>query len=309
MKQLKIALDWSPNVIHAGILYALHQGNFEDAGIDLELISTEIDNYTKKPMARLLDGEVDLSIGPTEHLFYFDSLEKQQLQAVATIMQQETSAFVVKSDSGIDRPLQLDGKLYLGYNTPLEKDLLKTMIQKDGGEGAFEMENPPRLSVWSAFEQSKGDVCWVFVPWEGQVARKKGINLNVFKLEDYEVPYGYSSLMYAQKHLSEEKKELIRTFLTIAAEGYKIAAAEPLMAGRFLCRHVDHPNFNDDELIDLAIKNIAPAFLNADDHWGLMSHQKFDAFLNWMHENKHISGEEKKKIESQKLFTNEYLIN
>jgi hypothetical protein len=33
--------------------------------------------------------------------------------------------------------------------------------------------------------------------WEGIEAELRGVNLNVFKLEDYQVPYGYSPLLVA----------------------------------------------------------------------------------------------------------------
>lgn len=34
--------------------------------------------------------------------------------------------------------------------------------------------------------------------WEGVEARRKGIELNEFKLEDYGIPYGYTPVLAAE---------------------------------------------------------------------------------------------------------------
>lgn len=45
--------------------------------------------------------------------------------------------------------------------------------------------------------QGEADATWVFLGWEGIEASRKGVELNVFKLEDYKVQYGYSPLLVA----------------------------------------------------------------------------------------------------------------
>jgi hypothetical protein len=39
--------------------------------------------------------------------------------------------------------------------------------------------------------------CRIFLGWEGVEAEMAGTQLNVFRLEDYQVPYGYSPLLVA----------------------------------------------------------------------------------------------------------------
>ena len=43
--------------------------------------------------------------------------------------------------------------------------------------------------------QHKADATWVFLGWEGVEARRKGVELNAFKLEDHGIKYGYSPLL------------------------------------------------------------------------------------------------------------------
>jgi hypothetical protein len=45
--------------------------------------------------------------------------------------------------------------------------------------------------------QGEADATWVFMGWEGVEAQVKGVDLNIFKLEDFKVPYGHSPLLVA----------------------------------------------------------------------------------------------------------------
>lgn len=45
--------------------------------------------------------------------------------------------------------------------------------------------------------QGEADATWVFMGWEGIEAKRKGVELNAFGLEEFGVPYGYSPLLIA----------------------------------------------------------------------------------------------------------------
>lgn len=43
--------------------------------------------------------------------------------------------------------------------------------------------------------QGEADATWVFMGWEGVEAKRKDVELNTFKLEDFGVAYGYSPVL------------------------------------------------------------------------------------------------------------------
>lgn len=45
--------------------------------------------------------------------------------------------------------------------------------------------------------QGKADATWVFMGWEGVDAKRRGVGLNAFSLEDSNIPYGYSPVLVA----------------------------------------------------------------------------------------------------------------
>ena len=279
---LRLSLDWSPNVLHAGIFYALQQGWYADSGLVVDYFTPEIDGYVKKPILRLLNGEADLSIGPSEHQLHY-GLEKGgevTVKAVASLLQQGTSCFVTRPE--IARPAALDGTIYLGYQTPQEQAILAAMIQHDGGAGQFSLVTPGRLDVWEAFMQEKGATCWVFRHWEAVMADTAGLDLNHFYPQDYGVPYGYSSLLYARAELDAANEAKIRRFLAVSEQGYRYVAQHPKAVAGALCQFIDHPNFSDPAFIRQALQQIAPAFLSAEGQWGQISPDRYQAWVDWL---------------------------
>ena len=72
-----------------------------------------------------------------------------QIRSVARILAESTSAIVTLADSGIERPSQLDGKVYASYGARYEGRIVQQMIKNDGGKGEFQESTPPMLGIWN----------------------------------------------------------------------------------------------------------------------------------------------------------------
>ena len=68
MTIVRLALDWTPNTVHTGILVALSKGFYTDAGIDLHLINPADDNYATTPAEKVLSNNADIAICPSEFI-------------------------------------------------------------------------------------------------------------------------------------------------------------------------------------------------------------------------------------------------
>ena len=311
--KLTIALDWTPNVIHAGMYLAQLKG-YLPTGLTVEFISTDIDNYTKSPIERLADGEADIALGPTEHLLKHRLLKSKTtpVVAIATIMQEETSGFVTLAASGIDRPAKLDGRTYAGYKTLLEENLLNTMIRQDGGKGDIKMITPPRLEIFEAFLRQEFDVCWVFSPWEGVIAQQRGIDLNTFRLTEHQVPYGYSPLVMTREEVLQEKADSIRGFLAAAAKGYQDVSRQPDTVAQLLVNYIEHANFSDADFITQTMHAISPTLLDAQGSWGIMQSAYLEAYVDWLLQHDLLKTESGQLLTAHdividQLFVNQYL--
>lgn len=309
--KLTLALDWTPNVNHAGLYLAHINGYYQEAGLEVEFISTDIDNYTRKPIERLAEKEVDFAMGPSEHLITYRKLKKPNIPvvAVAAIMQKETSAFVTLASSGIDRPAKLDHKTYAGYKTVLETNLITEMIRNDGGEGKITLITPPRLSVFEGFLQGEADTCWVFMPWEGVIAEHSGVALNAFYLNDYDIPYGYSPLIMTHEEVLAHKEEAIQKFLQVTAQGYQEAFQHPERTAKVLTQNIDHANFVDEEFIRKTMQAIAPSLLDTEGRWGSMQRHKWESYTHWLIEHEMLQRNDGRLVKKDEIDVGDFFIN
>lgn len=76
------------------------------------------------------------------------------------------------------------------------------------------------------------------MPWEGVAAQRAGVDLNVFKLADYGIPYCYSPVLAAHPQTLAQNPDLVKSFLAATARGYEYAAEHPAEAAELLCSEV-----------------------------------------------------------------------
>lgn len=210
---VRVALDWLPNSNHAGFYIAKANEYFSEEGVDApELLSPHIDNYHRTPAQKLAAEEADLALVPSETVISSqtqpdelpEGKKKPELKAIAAVLSRDASALVAKEGSGVERPRDLDGKRYASYGARFEGRLVKRIIRADGGSGEFiEDVDLGMLGAFDALVSGKAQATWVFLPWEGVLARRRGINLRAFQLQDFGVPYCYSPVIAAPSSLGK----------------------------------------------------------------------------------------------------------
>jgi len=314
MTQLELALDWTPNTNHTGIYVALANGYYESADIDLTVRSPAEDGYEQTPAKRVATGESTVAIAPSESaISYHTHPEYDSLTAIAAVCQQDTSAIVTLAESGIDRPAALDGRTYASYDARFEDHIVEQLIRNDGGEGDIEIVTPPKLGIWNTLVDGNADATWVFMPWEGVLAERDGIDLNAFYLDGYDVPYGYTPLLLARPETVETEAGALSRFLDATGRGYAFAAANPEEAARLLGETATGPETLDDRafLVE-SQQRLADNYLTGDGTWGEMARERWAAFVEWLADEEilttvdgdHIPASE---IDVGALYTNELL--
>ena len=137
MKTLKIALDWTPNINHIGILVAKELGYYHSQGIEAEILNPLDDNYQVTPGKKLALGLADFAIAPFETVISLNN-KNNAVDAIAVyaILQKDISSIASLKSSNLDRPKLLDGKIYASYKARYEDHIVKEMIKNDNGLGS-----------------------------------------------------------------------------------------------------------------------------------------------------------------------------
>ena len=307
---IRLALDWTPNTIHTGFYVALAQGLYAKADLDLTITTPEANRYQTTPARQLTAGEVDLAIMPSESVISYHANDPDSpVVAVAAVLARDASAIATLKQNGLDRPMHLDGRVYASYNARFEDDIVKQMVRNDGGRGQFVSHKPDRLGIWNTLLTNEADATWIFLPWEGVEAELRDVQLNLFLLADYEIPYGYSPLLVTNRDWLTENSDALQRFMTATAAGYQFAVQQPDEAARLLSETAGHPTLANAEFVEMSQQSASGYYL-MENQWGVMRREVWNAFVNWLIRHDFVTdrdGEKIQYIDVDRLFTNQFV--
>ncbi len=302
MSNIKLALDWTPNINHIGFFVAKELGLYNKVDIELEIISPSADNYSITPAKKLEQGIADFAIAPFETIISLNNKpNKVDAIAVFAILQNDLSSIATLSELNINSPKQLDNKIYASYKARYEDLIVKKMIINDGGLGEIEIIYPDKLGIWNTLLQQKATSTWIFDNWEGVEALNKNIKLNKFRMADFGIPYGYSPILATTKRNITVHQEKYKRFISATKEGFLYTQTHPEESIRILESFVtEHDLLNINLRASLEMTSIH--FGNSE-NCGKMDLSKVRSFLEWLTANKLEDG----VILEQDLFTNELI--
>ncbi|MEM8765656.1 MAG: ABC transporter substrate-binding protein [Bacteroidota bacterium] len=294
---LKLGLDWTPNVNHIGFFVAQAKGFYKALGLELQISNPADDDYKLTPAKKVELGLLDFALCPIESVISFRTKEKPfPLIAIAALLQEDLSAIAVRTNEGIYSPKDLDGKTYASYKARYEDGIVQSMVENDGGTGNLNIIYPEKLGIWNTVMEGQCDATWVFLNWEGVAAKNSSVNLNYFKLADYDIPYSYSPVITANATLISDNLKDYRDFIKATKKGYLFAQENPVESLAILQPHI--PKYDGHIDLTEALEMTLPFFGNTLD-WGRIKPNNISAFLSWLNEKKL----EKKPILPQEVAT------
>jgi NitT/TauT family transport system substrate-binding protein len=283
---MKLALDWIPNPTHCGIFTALRNCWASKVGIHFELLSPHNDDYQVTPADKLRKGLTHLAIIPPEELILDQLSGKNQFVPLRAILQYNVSSIATLRSSNISRPAMLDGKKYALLDIPYEKEIITQMVKADGGKGDIQWILAPKLQTYELLYNGVADAAWVFENIEGVEAMHKGTPFQFFKLEDYGVPYGPTTILAASSNAYELNQEEIHRTLSIIEAGYSLANIDPHLAIDSLYNHPLNVYYTNKQLLELCQKATKP-YLMCKGEWGVFDEHKFQNYKSWVLEKCH----------------------
>lgn len=227
--RVSFALDWAPNTNHVGVYVADELGYFADAGLDVEILP-----YGSTPATQLVSaGEADFGIGGQSGVQLARSAGLD-LVSIYRVTQTDTGRLVVLGDrDDVERPADLDGKIFGGFGSPLYTALAAGTIQGDGGDGDFE-EVVLDTGAYEALSQGRIDFTLSVSTWENLQAEIDGHPYRAFRYQDYGIPEQQSTGIVSSEAFLDEHPEEAAAFVQAAARGYAYAIEHPEEAADLL---------------------------------------------------------------------------
>ena len=298
IKQLTLALDWTPNINHIGFFVAKQRGLYRDLGLEVLIVNPADDDYAVTPAKKVELGRADLALCPTESVIsYRTKFKPFDLVGIAAVLQQDLSAVAVRADSDILTPRDLDGKSYASYEARYEDEIVKQLIRNDGGRSDINVVYPKKLGIWETLVNGTHDATWIFTNWEGVAAESRGVELRLFNMRDYRIPYSYSPVLSAGKRSINADRQVYIDFLTASKRGYRYAQEHPQASVDLLKPFIPQSDAGIDLMKALSLS--AEAFGDGQS-WGRIDERTVDTFLGWLQTH---------RLESQALTASELITN
>ena len=236
-EKVSVALDWTLNTNHVGIVVARDRGFYADAGLDVELLP-----FSDTSSAALLAGGLaDFAYVPSL-AFMSARAAGADITALWVTMQRETGRLVYNAaNSEISRPADLSGKTYAGFGSAWEAALIGTMIRNDGGTPQWDTVTLGS-GAYEALASGAVDFTLEVATWEGVNSELLQRNQASFAYGDYGVPDQQNGFIATRGVSIGERREMIAAFMRATLAGYEWAAANPDEAAEIMIVAGDFPN-------------------------------------------------------------------
>ena len=97
-----------------------------------------------------------------------------------------------RKGDGITTPKGLEGKKYATWDLPIEKAIIKNVVEKDGGDfSKVELVPSTVTDEVSALSTKQIDAVWVYYGWAGIAANVKNFEFDYFAFKDINPTFDY----------------------------------------------------------------------------------------------------------------------
>jgi NitT/TauT family transport system substrate-binding protein/putative hydroxymethylpyrimidine transport system substrate-binding protein len=225
-KGATVVLDFTPNAVHSGIYAAQSEDFYKEAGIDLHV---QVPGESTDAPKLLAAGRADFAILDITDLGIADE-KGLELVGLMPIVQRPLAAVLARADGPVRRPRDMDGHTVGVSGLPSDTAVVDSEVSADGGDPAGVDEVTIGFNAVASLAAGKVDAATGFWNAEAVEARRQGIPLRVFKVDEFGAPpYPELVLTTTRKEL-EREPGLIAGMVDATRRGYRLTEADPSKA-------------------------------------------------------------------------------
>src|SRR6201996_4683439 len=225
-KGATVVLDFTPNAVHTGIYAAQAQGFYKDEGIDLHI---QVPGESTDAPKLLAAGRTQFAILDITDLGIADE-KGLGLVGLMPIVGEPLAAVLARKEGPVERPRDLDGHTVGGTGLPSDTAVVDSEVSADGGDPAGVEEVTIGFNAVASLAAGRVDAATGFWKDEAVGARRRGIPLRVFKVDEFGAPtYPELVLTTTRKEL-EGEPELVEGMVAATRRGYEFTESRPTQA-------------------------------------------------------------------------------
>jgi NitT/TauT family transport system substrate-binding protein/putative hydroxymethylpyrimidine transport system substrate-binding protein len=221
-----LALDFTPNAVHAPIYAAVREGFDRRHGVRLRIREP---GSAPNSLALLTSGRVDVGILDIQDL----ALARERgvdVVGVGALVQRPLAALIAQAD--VHRPRDLAGRTVGVSGLPSDPAFVRAVVQGDGGDYARIRQVTIGFQAVSSILSRRVDAVPAFWNAEGVTLRRRGVRINEFRIEDYGAPVYPEVVLVTARRTLERKRALVDGVVAAIGDGVRSVLADPEPAAR-----------------------------------------------------------------------------
>ncbi|MGN0287312.1 MAG: ABC transporter substrate-binding protein [Atopobiaceae bacterium] len=279
--QLSFCLDYTPNTNHTGIYVAQSKGYFSDEGLSVDIIQPG------DGTAEQVIGSGQAQFGVSYQDYIANSLASDSpmpIEALAAVIQHNTSGIMSRKADGITHPAALEGHTYATWDMPVEQATMKQVVTKDGGDWSKVKLVPYETDDDVAgLQANMYDAVWVYEGWAVQNAHLQNVDINYFSFIDTDETFDYYTPVIAgNTDYVKANPDIAKAFLRAVKKGYEYCVDNPDDAADILCQAV--PEL-DASLVKQSQSYLAQQYTADASSWGVIDPSRWSRFYQWLNDN------------------------
>lgn len=215
--ELTLALDFTPNAVHAPLY----------AAADREAFAIRRPGSGPDGLKLLAAGKVDLAVLDIHDL----ALARQEgtdVVAVAALVQRPLAALAARPP--VTRPRDLEGRTVGVSGLPSDTAFLRAIVEDDGGDPDAVKQVTIGFSAVTRLLSGRVAAAPVFWNAEGVVLRRRGLDLREFRVDDFGAPPYPELVIVARADTVRTRREELRRAVRAIANGIQEVRGNPRRA-------------------------------------------------------------------------------
>jgi putative hydroxymethylpyrimidine transport system substrate-binding protein len=225
-QKLVLALDFTPNPVHAPLFEAVRDGRDRAHGVRLEIRQPGGGPDAVKLVAT---GRADLGVLDIQDL----ALARRRgtdLVAIGALVDRPLAALIARP--GIARPRDLAGHAVGVSGLPSDPAFLRAVMEHDGGDPGAVRQVTIGFNAVGALLSGRVSAVPAFWNAEGVALRRRGLAVREFKIDDYGAPRYPEVVLMTSRATLQRRRPQLRAALQAIEQGRRDALAHPGAAAR-----------------------------------------------------------------------------
>lgn len=244
-----IALDFTPNAVHAPIYTAVRKGFDRRHGVKLKIRPP---GSSPDSLKLLASGRVDVAVLDIHDL----GLARERgadVVGLAALVQRPLAAIIAQAD--VRHPRDLAGRKVGVSGLPSDPAVLRAVVEGDGGAYGKVRQVTIGFAAVPNLVQKKVDAVPAFWNAEGVALRRRGVKTHEFRVDDFGAPRYPEVVLLTSTKTLRRRRATVEGVLRAIEDGMESVLADPEPAVRQIAR----AGGAEEALVRAELKAVRPA--------------------------------------------------